>query len=156
GAVAPFGIFAAIAGALGLTALGTPAQERAWLPGLACGEKLLTLAIVEEHAAENPGAFVTALRRRGKTLRLSGEKRYVLQGVTADAFLVAARDGRGVSAVLVPAAAPGVVVVPVRTFARDRQCTVQLDDVVLPATALAGARGTAWPRLERVRRRLAA
>jgi len=41
---------------------------------------------------------VTALRRRGKTLRLSGEKRYVLQGVTADAFLVAARDGRGVSA----------------------------------------------------------
>src|SRR2546430_13903959 len=155
-AVAPFGIFAAIAGALGLTALGTPAQKRAWLPGLACGEKLLTLAIVEEHAAENPGAFVTALRRRGKTLRLSGEKRYVLQGVTADAFLVAARDGRGVSAVLVPAGAPGVSVRPQKTFGKDRPSAVRFRDVALPRSALAGRPRTAWPRFAARRARLAA
>src|SRR5438309_8028024 len=155
-AVAPFGIFAAIAGALGLAALGTPAQKRAWLPGLARGEKLLTLAIVEEHAAENPGAFVTALRRRGKTLRLSGEKRYVLQGVTADAFLVAARDGRGVSAVLVPAGAPGVSVRPQKTFGKDRQSIVRLKDVALPSSALAGRPGAAWPRFIVLRTRLAA
>src|SRR5436190_6864061 len=155
-AVAPFGIFAAIAGALGLAALGTPAQKRAWLPGLACGEKLLMLAIVEEHAAENPGAFVTALRRRGKTLRLSGEKRYVLQGVTADAFLVAARDGRGVSAVLVPAGAPGVSVRPQKTFGKDRQSVVVFKDVPLPATAVAGRPGEAWSRFAALRQRLAA
>src|SRR5213593_3331277 len=34
-AVAPFGIFAAIAGGLGLAALGAPAQKREWLPGVA-------------------------------------------------------------------------------------------------------------------------
>src|SRR5881628_97048 len=155
-AAAPFAVFAQIAGGLGLTALGTPAQKRAWLPAIARGEKRVTLAVAEEGASADPAAFATVVRRRGSTLRLAGEKRYVLQGVTADAFLVAARDGRGVSAVLVPAAAPGVAVVPARTFARDRQCTVRLDDVVLPATALAGARGTAWPRLERLRGRLAA
>ena len=153
--VAPFGIFATIAGGLALAALGTPAQKRDWLPAIARGERRVTLAVAEEAAAANPAAFRTTVRARGRRLVVRGEKRYVLQGVTADAFLVAARDGRGVSAVLVPAASQGVVVVPARTFARDRQCTVQLDGVVLPATALAGARATAWPRLERLRRRLA-
>jgi len=153
--VAPFGIFATIAGGLALAALGTPAQKRDWLPAIARGERRVTLAVAEEGAVANPAAFRTTLRARGRRLAVRGEKRYVLQGAGADAFLVAARDGRGVSTVLLPAATPGVAVVPARTFARDRQCTVRLDDVVLPAAALAGARGTAWPRLERLRRRLA-
>jgi len=152
--VAPFGIFATIAGGLALAALGTPAQKRDWLPAIARGERRVTLAVAEEDAVANPAAFRTTLRARGHRLAVRGEKRYVLQGAGADAFLVAARDGRGVSIVLLPAATPGVAVVPARTFARDRQCTVRLD-VVLPAAALAGARGTAWPRLERLRRRLA-
>jgi len=155
-AAAPFGIFAAIAGGLGLAALGTAAQKREWLPALARGEKLLTLAVAEEGASANPAAFRTTVRRRGGRLRLSGEKRYVLQGTTADAFLVAARDGRGVSAVLVPAAAPGVSVRPQRTFGKDRQSAITFADVTLPATALAGPAGGAWPRLLGLRKRLVA
>ena len=154
-AAAPFGIFAAIAGGLGLAALGTPAQKREWLPEVARGEKLVALGVAEADAASNPAAFGTVLRRRGKQLRLDGEKRYVLQGVTADAFLVAARDGRGVSAVLVPANAPGVSVKPQQTFGKDRQSIVRLKDVVLPATALAGRPGAAWPRFQALRKRLA-
>ncbi len=80
----------------------------------------------------------------------------MLQGVSAAAFLVAARDGRGVSAVLVPADAKGVTVTPVQTFAKDRQSTVKLRGVTLPATAVVGRPGAAWPRLEQQRRRLAA
>jgi len=155
-AAAPFGIFAAIAGGLALASLGTPRQKREWLPALARGEKLLALAIAEERATENPAAFVTAVRGRGGALRLTGEKRYVLQGVGADAFLVAARDGRGVSALLVPADTPGVTVRPSKSFGKDRQSTVRFRDVALPATAVAGRRGGAWPPLGRLRERLAA
>jgi alkylation response protein AidB-like acyl-CoA dehydrogenase len=155
-AAAPFGIFAAIAGGLALASLGTPRQKREWLPALARGEKLLALAIAEERATENPAAFVTAVRGRGGALRLTGEKRYVLQGVGADAFLVAARDGRGVSALLVPADTPGVTVRPSKSFGKDRQSTVRFRDVALPATAAAGRRGGAWPPLGRLRERLAA
>jgi alkylation response protein AidB-like acyl-CoA dehydrogenase len=154
--VAPFGIFASIAGGLALVALGSPAQRRAWLPAVARGEKLVTLAVAEAGASANPAAFATVVQRRGQQLRLNGEKRYVLQGVTADAFLVAARAGRGVSLVLVPADAPGVTVQPLKTFGKDRQSVVRLKDVRLPASALAGPSGAAWPRLERVRQRLAA
>src|SRR5262245_31881462 len=155
-AVAPLGIFAAISGGLGLEALGTPAQKRVWLPALARGEKLVTLAVAEAAAGAHPAAFTTVVRRRGKTLVVDGEKRHVLQGVTADALLVLARDGRGVSAVLVPADAPGVTVTAQRTFGKDRQSVVGFRRVTLPASALAGPAGGAWPRWLRLRERLIA
>jgi alkylation response protein AidB-like acyl-CoA dehydrogenase len=155
-AVAPFGIFAAISGGLAVAALGSPGQKRDWLPSVARGEKLVTLAVAEENASRTPAAFATVVRRRGRRLELNGEKRYVLQGVTADAFLVAARDGRGVSTVLVPAGVPGVRVQPQKTFGKDRQSIVRMKGVSLPATALAGRAGGAWPGLDRLRKRLAA
>ena len=154
-AAAPFGIFAAIAGGLGLAALGSPAQKRAWLAALARGERQVTLAVAEEQASANPAAFTTVVRRGRRSLRLHGEKRYVVQGGTADAFLVAARDGRGVSAVLVPADAPGVTRRPQKTFGKNRQTIVRFKDVTLPASALAGSPGTAWPRFARLKLALA-
>ena len=155
-AAAPFGIFAAIAGGLGLAALGTPAQKKAWLPAVARGEKLVTLAVAERDAASNPAAFTTTARRRGKQVVVTGEKAYVLQAGNADAFLVAARDGRGVSAVLVPADARGVSVEAQKTFGKDRQSVVRLRNVTLPLTAMAGAPTTAWARFQKLRTRLGA
>jgi alkylation response protein AidB-like acyl-CoA dehydrogenase len=155
-AAAPFGIFAVVAGGLALAALASPAQKRTWLPAIARGEQQVALAVAEEGAAANPAGFTTTVRRRGRQLVVSGEKRYVLQGVTANAFLVAARDRRGLSAILVPADAPGVTVRPHKTFGKDRQSAVRLKDVTLPAAALVGPAGSAWPRLRRVRDRLTA
>ena len=155
-AVAPFGIFAAISGGLAIAALGSATQKREWLPAIARGEKQVTLAVAEEHASRAPAAFATVVRRRGRELGLDGEKRYVMQGVTADAFLVAARDGRGVSTVIVPARASGVAVQAQKTFGKDRQSIVRMKAVRLPATALAGRAGRAWPALDRLRKRLAA
>jgi alkylation response protein AidB-like acyl-CoA dehydrogenase len=155
-AVAPLGVFAAIAGGLALDALGTDAQRREWLPAIARGTRAVTLAVAERAAALEPSALETTLTRRGDTLRLDGEKRYVLQGVTADAFLVAARDGAGVSVVLVPASAAGVTVEASSTLGKDRQSTVRLHGVSLPAAASCRAPGAAWGTLERLRRTLAA
>jgi alkylation response protein AidB-like acyl-CoA dehydrogenase len=58
--------------------------------------------------------------------------------------------------VLVPASAPGVAVSPSSTLAKDRQSTVRLAGVSLPAAALCREPGAAWSALERVRRTLAA
>ena len=154
-AAAPFGIFASFCGSLALASLGNAAQKRAWLPSIATGSTLVTLAIGEREAALDPAAFKTVLTRRGRQLRLDGEKHCVLQGVTADAFLVAARDGRGTSVVLVPRATRGVTVEPVRTLAKDRQGRVRFRNVLLPATALVGTPRAMWPRLEKLRRTLA-
>ena len=154
-AVAPFGIFANVCGSVALTMLGSTAQKRAWLPAIATGEKLVTLAIHERTASRDPAAFRTTLTRRGRQLRLDGEKTCVLQGVTADAFLVAARDGRGTSVVLVPRDTKGVAIEAIHTLAKDRQSRVRFKNVLLTPTALVGAPRTAWPRLEKTRRVLA-
>jgi alkylation response protein AidB-like acyl-CoA dehydrogenase len=154
-AVAPFGIFASLCGSLAVAELASPAQKRAWLPAIARGEALVTLAVAEARAALNPAAFATTLRSRGSRLELDGEKQFVLQGVTATGFLVAARDGRGVSLVHVPRAADGVRVEPQQTIGKDRQSRVAFRKVAIPATAVVGKRGTAWDRLERLRGRLA-
>src|SRR5262249_6348238 len=71
-AVAPLGVFAAIAGGLALDALGTEQQRREWLPSLARGERMITLAVAERDAAREPAAFETVIARRGG-VRLEGE-----------------------------------------------------------------------------------
>src|SRR5206468_2958994 len=72
-----------------------------------------------------------------------------------DAFLVAARDGRGVSLVLVPRDAKGVTVTAQQTLAKEPEAKLTLRDVVLPRTALVGQPGVMWPKLEQLRRVLA-
>src|SRR5207253_4048973 len=56
-AVAPLGVFAAIAGGLALATLGSSRQKRAWLPAVARGERFVTLAVAEAQATANPAAF---------------------------------------------------------------------------------------------------
>jgi alkylation response protein AidB-like acyl-CoA dehydrogenase len=155
-AVAPLGVFAAVAGGLAVQALCSEAQRREWLPAIARGERLVTLAVAERDAVLVPSAFATVIARRGEGMRLDGEKHFVLQGVTADAFLVAARDGGGVSVVLVPRSVAGVDVLPSSTLGKDRQSTLRLAGVALPATAMGREPGAAWPALERLRHVLAA
>jgi alkylation response protein AidB-like acyl-CoA dehydrogenase len=154
-AVAPMALFASFCGSLAIDRLASSAQKRAWLPAIARGAELVTLAIAEADAALDPAAFETTVRRRGKQLVVDGEKSFVLQGATADAFLVAARDGRGVSLVHVPRATKGVRISPYQTLAKDRQATVLFTNVVVPETAIVGKRGAIWPKLEELRRTLA-
>jgi 3-oxocholest-4-en-26-oyl-CoA dehydrogenase beta subunit len=154
--VAPFGIFAAMCGGLALNALGSAAQRKEWLPAVARGARQVALAVTEATASLEPAAFVTVVKRRGKSLQLDGRKDFVLQGVTADAFLVAARDGKGVSVVLVPRDTPGVKLDSFTGFAKDRQSTVTFKKVVLPVTAVCGTAGAAWPKLTKLRYTFAA
>ena len=102
-----------LVGASALLLGGTRAQQQAWLPRIADGSAIVTLAVDEgpRHAPER-----TALRaeKSGAGFRLSGKKVHVLEGLAADAFVVAARTGgapgetAGISLFLVEASAKGV------------------------------------------------
>ncbi|MBL8543207.1 MAG: acyl-CoA/acyl-ACP dehydrogenase [Hyphomonadaceae bacterium] len=78
----------ALAGASALLLAGTDAQKAEWLPKIASGEVIATLA-VDEGAHHAPGKsklkFVAG--------KLSGEKKYVADGHIADLFIVAGADG---------------------------------------------------------------
>ena len=78
----------ACVGACALMLAGTEAQKTEWLPKIASGEVIATLA-VDENAHHAPGK--SKLKASGG--KISGEKKYVADGHIADVFIVAGQEG---------------------------------------------------------------
>ena len=91
---------------------GSEAQKKAWLPKLASGEVIGTLAL-----AEGPGkADIRKLRTTFRNGALSGEKLPVPDGDVADIAVVVAQGDRGVALALVDLRASGVTRAAVETI----------------------------------------
>lgn len=137
-----------------LALAGTPAQKDAWLAPVIAGEKVVAFAQQEQHSRYSAAHVTTRATASKGGYVLSGEKRAVLAGSLADAYLVSARtsgnerSAEGVSLFLVPAGTPGLKVT--RQFRIDSRnaAIVQLQDVQLPADALVGERDRALPLIE--------
>ncbi len=120
------------------------------LEGLLSGEAIATWCGPELGA--RPGEWRTGVEaeRNGDEIVLRGTVRPVEHGAQADHFLVTARDGAGLTQVLVPAAAAGVAVEPLQTVDLTRRyAAVTFDGVAVGADALVGAAGEAAPDVER-------
>ncbi|MEV6641466.1 acyl-CoA dehydrogenase family protein [Amycolatopsis sp. NPDC051371] len=132
-----------------ITEFGTPEQRKEWLPGLASGRAKVVFAITEPDAGSNTHRLATTARRDGDEWVLDGEKYYISGVDTADALLLVARTGRDpdgsarLSLFLMPTDAPGLTVtpLPVDVMLPEKQFTLHLDGVRLPATALVGEEG---------------
>ena len=96
-----------------LLAHGSEAQKARWLPDLASGAKIAGFALSEAHAGSDPSAMTTTADREAGGWTLSGAKRWVTNGASADLVLVFARTGEGdrgkpaTGAFLVDTASPG-------------------------------------------------
>lgn len=93
-------------GAQALLLGGSEAQKKAWLPGIASGEKLVALAFDEIGSRGD----ATHIKSSVSGSKLSGEKVQVLDGHRAQAFVVSAKssDTGQLSLFLVDAATKGV------------------------------------------------
>jgi alkylation response protein AidB-like acyl-CoA dehydrogenase len=132
-----------------LIELGTEEQKKQWLPAMAAGEVVASIAMSEPGAGSDLRGIRTTARRDGDRWVVSGSKTYITNGGSSDVVLVACRtgehNGRGVfSLILVPAGATG--------FTRGRalkklglhaQDTAELffDDVAVPLSNLVGVEG---------------
>lgn len=99
--------------AAGLRRWGTARQRAAWLPALASGELVAGFAATEQEAGSALTHVRSTVVERGDDLVLSGRKRWVTYGQSADVFLVLARALGGLVTVLVEAGRPGVTREPV-------------------------------------------
>ena len=90
------------------------------------------------------------VRLDGGDVVVSGRQRPVEAAAQASHLLVTGGDGAGVTQVLVPADAPGVMITPLRSVDLTRRfAEVRLDDVRLPLDAVVGERGGAGAAVER-------
>ncbi len=133
----------ALIGAAALTLAGSEAQKAAYLPALVEG-KLLTALALEEGPHHAPDKVAAEAEKTASGWRLSGAKRFVLDGHVADLLIVAARtsgspgDRAGITLFLVPADAAGVT--RTRTIMVDSRnaANIALANVEVPADAVLG------------------
>ena len=93
---------------------GVRALAEYWVPRMVSGETLMGVCVTEPSGGSDAGALKLRCRRDGDYYVLDGEKTSITFADCADAFIVFARTGSaesgaaGVTALIVPADAPGV------------------------------------------------
>ncbi len=111
---------------------GDEAQQARWLPGIAAGDIVATIAFGEENSEWDPAR----LQATGADGRVNGHKPLVPYAKVAHLLIVAARDGDGIGLWLVERGAPGVQITPLKVY----DMTRRLDAVTFkdtPAVKLA-------------------
>ena len=98
-----------------ITLHGTEAQKRNYLPRVASGSAIAAFALSEPDAGSDVGAMRCAAHADGDDYVLNGEKTWISNGGIADFYVVFARTGeapgaRGISAFIVDAATPGLII----------------------------------------------
>ena len=142
-------------GANALLVGGSEAQKQELLPGIAEGTTRATLAFTEDSGDWGPDGIQALARSDGDDFVLSGKKSFVVDGHSADLTIVAARregtTGReGISLFVLPAGTAGVSRRALPTVDQTRRLAeIHLEEVRVPASALMGCEGEAWPALER-------
>jgi alkylation response protein AidB-like acyl-CoA dehydrogenase len=125
---------------------GTEDQKRRWLPSIADGTLLMAFGITEADAGSNSHQISTTATRDGDEWVLKGQKTFISGVDEAQAVLVVARteDARTgklkPALFVVPTDADGFTrqVIPMAWQAPEKQFTLFLDDVRVPADALVG------------------
>ena len=132
-----------------LTELGTEEQKQRWLPGMAQGDVVTSIAMSEPAIGSDLKGMKTTAVRDGDDWVINGSKTFITSGFSSDVVLTAARtgekDGRAqLSLILVPTTAPG--------FARGRKlrklglhaqdtAEISFTDVRVPTQNLVGDEG---------------
>jgi alkylation response protein AidB-like acyl-CoA dehydrogenase len=127
---------------------GDDAAKKEYLPGIAAGETIATLAFTEPNGRWDESGIEATATNDGGTWKISGTKSFVLDGHTADLILVAARTGKGVSLFAVNGDAAGLTRTALSTMDQTRkQAKLELDGV---EARLVGEEGAGWGTLSTV------
>lgn len=127
---------------------GDDAAKADYLPAIASGETIATLAFTEPNGRWDESGIEATATEEGGTWKLSGTKSFVLDGHTANLVLVAARTGKGVSLFAVDGDAAGLTRTPLATMDQTRkQAKLELDGV---EGRLIGEEGKGWDVLSTV------
>ncbi|TAM64546.1 MAG: acyl-CoA dehydrogenase [Mycobacterium sp.] len=84
--------------------------KSAYLPALASGDLVATLAFAEDSGRWDAASVTTTAATQSAAAVLTGTKMYVLDAMSAGALVVSARSAAGVGLYIVDARAPGVTV----------------------------------------------
>jgi alkylation response protein AidB-like acyl-CoA dehydrogenase len=132
---------------------GNDKQQSAYLPKLASGDLIATLAI-DETSKHRPDKITLKATRSGNGYTLSGAKTVVLDGHVADLIIVVARtsgaagDTKGLTLFLVDAKSKGVKAERTPMVDTHNAARMTFDNVSVGADAILGQVDAGWKILE--------
>ena len=96
-----------------ITLAGTPAQQAAYLPGVASGKKIAAFALSEADAGSDAGAMHTCALQAAGLWTINGSKTWISNGGIADFYVTFAKTDRdagvrGITAFIMDADTPGL------------------------------------------------
>src|SRR5688500_11001221 len=127
---------------------GDDAAKAKYLPGIADGSTIATLAFTEPSGKWDESGITLEATKSGDGYTLSGTKSFVLDGHTANLIIVAARTAAGVSLFAVDADADGLTRTALSTMDQTRK-QAKLEFAGTPAE-LIGTDGGGWDVLSKV------
>ena len=126
---------------------GSAEQQAEWLPKIANGDAIVSVAWNEPRRSFGPKGVQLEAKRDGDDWVLSGTKQHVAFASTATRLLTLARTGPGdddIELFLVDPKADGVTLTQQRSIAADTQYKVELAGVRVPEAVRLGAAASGW------------
>ena len=132
---------------------GSGLQKQAYLPRIASGEVIATLAI-DEATKHHPKHTALKAEKSGSGHTLNGIKTFVVDGHVADLLIVAARtagvagEAAGITLFLVDRKAAGVAVERTVSVDAHNAARIAFHNTEVAATAVLGPAGAGWAALD--------
>jgi len=123
---------------------GSESQKEEILSAIVEGDLMMSLAYQEDGGLYDPAFCATSAAKKDGGFSITGKKIFVMDGASADKFIVTARtagsvsDNEGISLFLVPRDADGVKITPIKTIDGRNACVLELRDVSAPTEDLVG------------------
>ena len=133
-----------VEGAIPILDAGSEEQKKEFLPRVAKGELILTMAYLEPKGIRDASGIALKASAAGDNFMLKGTKVFVEMANVADYFICVTRTGKGatpddgITVFIVDARSPGVHCEVIPTIAMDKQCEVRFDNVVVPKKNVVG------------------
>jgi alkylation response protein AidB-like acyl-CoA dehydrogenase len=151
-----------ILGALPVLDFGNEDQKQRYLPRIARGELIFTLALTEDNARYDAGGIhANSVEDRDEYV-LNGVKLFVPDAHIADYMICVARTGisdnpeDGITMFIIDMKSPGIKCTLLKTIANDKLCEVVLENVRVSKKDILGEPDRAWGQVERIIDRAAA
>ncbi len=127
---------------------GDDAAKKRYLPGIATGETVATLATTEPSGKWDEKGITAKAEGSGGDWKITGTKMFVIDGATASLIIVGARTDKGVSLFVVDGNATGLTRTSLSTMDQTRK-QAKLEFNATPAILL-GTEGKGWDVLSQV------
>ena len=150
-----------VLGALPILDFGNEEQKQEYLPKIASGKAIFTLALTEPGAEYNAASIAVKATADNNDYIINGTKLFVPDAHIADYLLCVARTneqakpGEGISIFIVDAKSPNIRNTVLDTIAKDTLCEVIFDQVKVPKKNILGQLNQGWSAVERIIQRAA-